>query len=270
MTTSAPKTNRPNRVVPSGARAGDQETDFAAAVLTLADNARPAKTAAVKPPAGDRPADGRIPLGAMPVAMGSIGASAWDVEPVKPEDFVESLQKQLQTLESGDMSNVEAMLYTQAVTLQSMFVRLSTDVMTRSTLSEQQQILALAFKAQAQCRQTLETLGNVKFPRATTFVRQANIANGPQQVNNNAGTEPERHAMSRDVTASHAATANRATNPAPPAPVRHLRGAASAPLGAAAASASSQRGGRAAARAHGKAKRDSEQNEVSGSEAPDV
>lgn len=186
MTTKAAKKNPSGQVVPPSPPARNEETDFATAMLTLAGNARAAKSAAVKPPAGEHPAAGRTPLGSMPVAMGSIGAAAWDVEPTQPEDFVESLHKQLQTLEAGDMSNVEAMLYTQAVTLQSMFVRLSTDAMTRSTLSEQQQILALAFKAQAQCRQTLETLGNVKFPRATTFVRQANIANGPQQVNNHA------------------------------------------------------------------------------------
>ena len=42
----------------------------------------------------------------------------------------------------------------------------------------------LALKAQSQCRATLETLAVIKNPPNVAFVRQANIANGPQQVNN--------------------------------------------------------------------------------------
>jgi hypothetical protein len=48
--------------------------------------------------------------------------------------------------------------------------------------------LRLAFKAQSQSRATLETLAFTQNPRSVEFVRQANIANGPQQVNN--GTPP--------------------------------------------------------------------------------
>jgi hypothetical protein len=44
--------------------------------------------------------------------------------------------------------------------------------------------MRLALKAQSQCRATLETLSVVKNPPSVAFVRQANIANGPQQVNN--------------------------------------------------------------------------------------
>ena len=41
-------------------------------------------------------------------------------------------------------------------------------------------------KAQSQCRATLETLAAVKNPQPVAFVQQANIAHGPQQVNNGA------------------------------------------------------------------------------------
>jgi hypothetical protein len=44
--------------------------------------------------------------------------------------------------------------------------------------------LRLALKAQGQCRATLETLAMIKNPHPVAFVRQANIAHGPQQVNN--------------------------------------------------------------------------------------
>jgi hypothetical protein len=43
--------------------------------------------------------------------------------------------------------------------------------------------LRMAFKAQNQCRMTLETLSNIKNP-PVVYAKQANIANGPQQVNN--------------------------------------------------------------------------------------
>ena len=41
----------------------------------------------------------------------------------------------------------------------------------------------MAMKAQNQCRMTLETLANIKNP-PVVYAKQANIANGPQQVNN--------------------------------------------------------------------------------------
>ena len=43
--------------------------------------------------------------------------------------------------------------------------------------------MRMALKAQSQCRATLETLATIKNPPAV-FARQANIAQGPQQVNN--------------------------------------------------------------------------------------
>ena len=49
----------------------------------------------------------------------------------------------------------------------------------------------MAMKAQNQCRMTLETLANIKNP-PVVYAKQANIANGPQQVNN--GSTPRAHA----------------------------------------------------------------------------
>jgi hypothetical protein len=43
--------------------------------------------------------------------------------------------------------------------------------------------LRLALKAQSQCRATLETLAAIRNPQPVAFVRQANIAHGPQQLN---------------------------------------------------------------------------------------
>jgi len=52
------------------------------------------------------------------------------------------------------------------------------------TFEAGEQLFKMALRAQSQCRATLETLATVKNP-PVVFAKQANIANGPQQVNNN-------------------------------------------------------------------------------------
>jgi len=44
--------------------------------------------------------------------------------------------------------------------------------------------IRLALKVQAQLRATIQALADLKNPRPIAFVQQANIAHGPQQVNN--------------------------------------------------------------------------------------
>ncbi|WP_293395536.1 hypothetical protein [Nevskia sp.] len=86
----------------------------------------------------------------------------------------------------GDLSSVELMLFNQAQVLQSIFTRMvcrgSVDANSRESTES---YLRLAFKAQGQCRATLETLANIKNPQPTSFIRQQNIA-ANQQVNNGA------------------------------------------------------------------------------------
>ena len=52
--------------------------------------------------------------------------------------------------------------------------------------------MRLALKSQSQCRATVETLAEIKNPSHVAFVRQANIANGPQQVNNGIAADAPR------------------------------------------------------------------------------
>ena len=52
----------------------------------------------------------------------------------------------------------------------------------QASVDEAERCLRLAFRAQAQSRATIETLGLLKNP--TVFARQANIAHGPQEINN--------------------------------------------------------------------------------------
>lgn len=86
-------------------------------------------------------------------------------------------------VQAGSMSGCEAMLMGQAVALQSLFMSLSRRAAAQDYLKQYETYLRLALKAQSQCRATLETLATIKNP-PVVFARQANIANGPQQVNN--------------------------------------------------------------------------------------
>ncbi len=84
----------------------------------------------------------------------------------------------------GDLSHVERLLTSQAQALNAIFVNLAERAQKQGPyLDPMQTLLGLALRAQNQCRATLETLANVKFPKSATFIRQANIAE-QQQVNN--------------------------------------------------------------------------------------
>jgi len=84
---------------------------------------------------------------------------------------------------AGNMKCAEAMLYGQANALQAIFTSLARRANSQEYLKHFETHLRLALKAQSQCRATLETLATIKAGPAI-FAGQANIAHGPQQVNN--------------------------------------------------------------------------------------
>lgn len=100
-------------------------------------------------------------------------------------------------VQRGDLSDVEATLTAQAVALDAMFHELARRAVLNmgQYLSATDVFLRQALKAQSQCRATLETLAEIKNPRPVAFVKQANFAQGHQQVNNGAmgNAEPRAH-----------------------------------------------------------------------------
>lgn len=97
----------------------------------------------------------------------------------------ESLGERVGKIQGGDLSMVESMLFSQASALQTMFASLARRGSAQEYLKQYQAYMVLALKAQAQSRATLEALVEMKQPRQQpTFVKQANIAAGHQQVNN--------------------------------------------------------------------------------------
>jgi hypothetical protein len=69
----------------------------------------------------------------------------------------------------------------QAVTPNAMFTQLANQSIQSQYVEHLDRYMRLALKAQGQCRATLETLAAIKNP-PTVFARQANIAQGLQQV----------------------------------------------------------------------------------------
>jgi hypothetical protein len=90
----------------------------------------------------------------------------------------------------GDFNHAQAMLLSQASALDVIFNTLARRAAANigNHTGTVETYLRLALKAQSQCRATLETLELIRNPRSIAFVRQANIANGPQQVNNGTAT----------------------------------------------------------------------------------
>ena len=87
-------------------------------------------------------------------------------------------------VKGGDLHTLEAMLISQATALQTIFSGLALRAQDQTSQRNLEAFLGLALKAQAQSRATITALVDLKYPRQATFVKQANIANGPQQVIN--------------------------------------------------------------------------------------
>lgn len=100
-------------------------------------------------------------------------------------ECLDALRASVKAAQGGDLAGAEAMLAAQAAALNAIFGEMAR----RSALNMGQYLdaaeryMRLALKAQGQCRATLETLAAIKNP-PIVYARQANIAHGPQQVNN--------------------------------------------------------------------------------------
>ena len=107
-------------------------------------------------------------------------------EGVEMDALVETLQASMGKSNAGDLSELEYMLIGQATALQTIFVSLAKRAQHQKYQKHLEGFLGLALKAQAQSRATIQAVIDLKYPRQSTFVKQANIAHGHQQVNNSA------------------------------------------------------------------------------------
>ncbi len=93
------------------------------------------------------------------------------------------LSKQTADVVGGNMTRPESMLLSQAHTLDALFNSLVMKGLNQSHMPHYESFLRLAYKAQSQCRSTLQTLSDIKNP-SVVYAKQANITNGNQQINN--------------------------------------------------------------------------------------
>lgn len=114
-------------------------------------------------------------------------------------ELMACLRDQSEAVNGGDLAQAEAMLMNQATALQSLFARLTERGVSAEYLPHFEAFMRMALRAQSQCRATLETLAAIKNP-PIVYARQANIANGPQQVNN--GTAPRAQAPGKAIEQS--------------------------------------------------------------------
>ena len=105
-------------------------------------------------------------------------------------ELVQGLSDSCKRVNDGDLSTLEAMLVSQATALQTIFTNLARRAQSQEFQKNLEAFLGLALKAQAQSRATISALVDLKYPRQATFVKQANIAHGPQQVNNSYASTP--------------------------------------------------------------------------------
>jgi hypothetical protein len=87
---------------------------------------------------------------------------------------------------SGDLGRIERTLTSQFLTLDAIFANLAERSKRQEYMKQMETYLRLALKAQAQARATAEALALLKNPMP--YIKQANIAQGHQQVNNMYGS----------------------------------------------------------------------------------
>lgn len=115
----------------------------------------------------------------MVFAKGTLG------EEVDLTETFRALQADGRKVQAGDLSGLERVLAAQAVALNTVFGEMArrAALNTGEYLDTTDRYMRLAMRAQSQCRATVETLALIK-QGPPVFARQANIAHGPQQVNN--------------------------------------------------------------------------------------
>ena len=122
------------------------------------------------------------------------------------KDLVTELKKSGDEVVAGDLGGIERMLVRQAITLDAIFNQMAIKSSKQEYLKQMETFMRLAMKAQAQARATAEALALLKNPQP--YIKQANIANGPQQVNNGVSHAQEIKLLQNELLedASHGST----------------------------------------------------------------
>lgn len=98
-------------------------------------------------------------------------------------ETINVMKEKISKVNTGDMTELEATLTAQSVSLDAMFNELARRAMGSETMSKLEIYMRLSLKAQSQCARTIEVLNAMKNP-PVVYAKQANISHGHQQINN--------------------------------------------------------------------------------------
>ncbi|MBA3773991.1 MAG: hypothetical protein H0X13_16320 [Ramlibacter sp.] len=137
-------------------------------------------------------------VGISPTISGAVTAKTWAEKcygDIGINESIQVLEARVRAVVTNDLDFAKGMLISQASALDSIFNeiarRASTCLIGQNTnITSLDGLMRVAFKAQGQCRATLQTLGELVNPRSVVFAKQANMTSGPQQVNNGATGAP--------------------------------------------------------------------------------
>jgi hypothetical protein len=117
---------------------------------------------------------------------------------------VTAMTETAKRINANNLQEVEATLISQATAMNIMFTELGrrTALNMGENLDASERYFRMALKAQNQCRMTLETLSNIKNP-PVIYAKQANITNGPQQVNNHAHADEIKNQPNKILENTH-------------------------------------------------------------------
>lgn len=119
-----------------------------------------------------------------PEVLAAATIDSWQYDTHDVNDLADELARTVAATQSGDLGRAEAMLISQAQTLDTIFNNLMRRSVNQKMMCHWDAYMRMGMRAQNQCRMTLATLGEMKNPAPVAFVKQANISHGPQQVNN--------------------------------------------------------------------------------------
>jgi len=113
--------------------------------------------------------------------------------------LMDQLNESFRKVKADNLLEVEAILLSQAQTLNMFFHRCLSQVGSSEWRPHIQTMSDLALRAQNNCRKTLATLAEIKSPKRATFSKQQNNAIGNQQVNNSENSKKSANEVLNEV-----------------------------------------------------------------------
>ena len=149
-----------------------------------------------RPAVGHAAIDAAISAGTVAAAhtMVSLGA----IEKPNATDAGLAIEDIANRVQEGDLSDLELILVGQAVALSTMGMDMIARARKTGTTDAINTLAAAGMRAIAHSRAAIDSLVNLKHPRSATFIKQANVAHGAQQINNNTGDAHSSRAPARE------------------------------------------------------------------------